>query len=140
MKKYPSPLKAIRLNCLECCLNQPKEVRLCAASGCPSHILRMGKGVPGVRPLQVIKEHCIVCGGHEEPPKDCKMTDCPLYPFRTGHNPNRAGIGNKSPNQANLAQNSRTHGTKTEQTPPEPSTCSCEEHCAACASSDRGSE
>jgi len=48
-----TPLKAIRLKCLDCVCDVPKEVRLCPA------------------------------------------TDCPLYPFRMGKNPNRVGIGNK---------------------------------------------
>lgn len=51
MKKKITPLKAIRLNCVQCSVNQPKEVRL------------------------------------------CPITDCPLYPFRFGSNPNRKGIG-----------------------------------------------
>lgn len=46
-----SPLKAIRAKCLDCCADQPGEVRLC-----PSE-------------------------------------NCPLWPYRMGHNPNRKGIG-----------------------------------------------
>jgi hypothetical protein len=46
-----SPLKAIRAKCLDCCAEQPSEVRLC-----PSE-------------------------------------NCPLWPYRMGHNPNRNGIG-----------------------------------------------
>lgn len=43
MSKLPSPLKAIRLRCLDCCGFQPKEVALCPATNCPSHAFRMGK-------------------------------------------------------------------------------------------------
>lgn len=136
-KKHSSPIKAIRLHCLNCCCDQPREVRLCGAVGCSSHPLRMGKSVPGLRPLQVIKAHCIACGGHEEHPRDCTVTDCKLFPFRLGKNPNRAGIGNHSPNQANLAQKSRTHGAKTERTPPYTNTFTCEESCAVLTCSDR---
>lgn len=50
-----SPLKAIRLRCLDCCGDSAMEVRLCPA------------------------------------------ITCPLYPFRFGKNPNRAGIGPRNP-------------------------------------------
>lgn len=36
-----SPLKALRLRCLDCCAGQPSEVRLCTAVGCPSWPFRM---------------------------------------------------------------------------------------------------
>jgi hypothetical protein len=51
MMEMLSPLKAIRAKCLDCCAEQPSEVRLC-----PSE-------------------------------------NCPLWPYRMGHNPNRKGIG-----------------------------------------------
>ena len=38
-----SPLKAIRLKCLDCCLNQSNEVRDCTATNCPLHPFRFGK-------------------------------------------------------------------------------------------------
>lgn len=41
--KYLSPVKAIRVNCLECSAGQPKEVRNCALSECPLFLYRMGK-------------------------------------------------------------------------------------------------
>ncbi len=40
---YKPPLKAIRAYCLDCCLEQPKEVRLCPASDCAVHSFRFGK-------------------------------------------------------------------------------------------------
>jgi len=94
------PLEAIRKNCLSCCLGQHKEVDLCEAFSCPSHSLRRGKRVEGISPLQVIKEHCRACG--DEHPEDCQVTECCLWPFRLGKNPNRAGIGRfkQSPTEA----------------------------------------
>jgi hypothetical protein len=83
--------------------------------GCSSYPLRMGKGVAGLGPLQVIKDHCEACSGDENP-KDCTVKGCALWPFRLGMNPNRKGIGNKHPIQANLLQNCRTEGPKNEQT------------------------
>ena len=49
-----TPLNAIRAKCLDCAVQQPKEVR-----------------------------HCTV-------------TDCSLFPYRFGKNPNRKGIGNSN--------------------------------------------
>ena len=46
-----TPLKAVRLKCLDCCAGSAAEVRLCPSQSCP------------------------------------------LWPFRIGHNPNRARIG-----------------------------------------------
>ncbi len=38
-----NPVKAIRARCLDCCCDQPSEVRKCVATDCPSWPLRMGK-------------------------------------------------------------------------------------------------
>ncbi|MEI4233735.1 hypothetical protein [Roseovarius sp. D22-M7] len=38
-----SPLRALRLNCLDCCNGSAQEVRLCTAVDCPSWPFRMGK-------------------------------------------------------------------------------------------------
>ena len=38
-----SPLKALRLKCLDCCNDSAQEVRLCTAVDCPSWPFRMGK-------------------------------------------------------------------------------------------------
>ncbi|WP_238547854.1 hypothetical protein [Meridianimarinicoccus roseus] len=45
-----SPLRALRLKCLDCCNGSAKEVRLCTAVDCPSWPFRMGKN-PWRRPL-----------------------------------------------------------------------------------------
>ena len=37
-----TPLKAIRLNCLECCVGSAKEVRLCQIPDCPLFQYRLG--------------------------------------------------------------------------------------------------
>ena len=51
--KIPTPLRAIRLKCLDCSCGNANEVKL------------------------------------------CPIEDCPLYHYRSGHNPNRKGIGGK---------------------------------------------
>ncbi len=38
-----SPLRALRLKCLDCCNDSAQEVRLCTAVTCPSWPFRMGK-------------------------------------------------------------------------------------------------
>lgn len=40
---YVSPMKAIRLKCLDCCCGQFNEVSGCTATGCPSYRFRSGK-------------------------------------------------------------------------------------------------
>ena len=49
-------------------------------------------------PVKAIRAYCLDCSGdsaHEV--KLCPISECPLYKYRLGKNPNRAGMGNKSP-------------------------------------------
>lgn len=40
-------------------------------------------------PLSAIKAFCVDClGGQPRLVKDCTAKNCPLYPYRTGHNTN----------------------------------------------------
>lgn len=46
-------------------------------------------------PLKSIRAKCLndcMCGQATEV-RLCPITDCPLYPYRMGHNPNRKGKG-----------------------------------------------
>ena len=43
LPKETNPVKAIRAFCLSCCMEQPSEVKLCAADECPLWEFRMGK-------------------------------------------------------------------------------------------------
>lgn len=49
---------------------------------------------PYMTPLQSIRAKCLDCCC-EQPStvRLCPMDDCPLWPYRMGHNPNRKGIG-----------------------------------------------
>lgn len=39
-------------------------------------------------PLKAIRAKCLDCSGdYLKEIKECPITDCPLYPFRTGKNP-----------------------------------------------------
>ena len=85
-----SPLQAIRAKCLDCCLESSAEVKLCASSEtCPLYPFRFRHSEKGLSPLKTIRAYCLGCGeGPYKAVKDCPFTDCPLYPFRLGTNPN----------------------------------------------------
>lgn len=38
-----TPMKAIRLKCLDCCCGSANEVKLCTCTGCPLYDFRLGK-------------------------------------------------------------------------------------------------
>lgn len=38
-----TPIKSIRLKCLDCCCGSPKEVELCPIMDCPLYSYRFGK-------------------------------------------------------------------------------------------------
>jgi hypothetical protein len=47
-------------------------------------------------PLNAIRTKCLDCSGEVKKEVEiCVIPDCPLYPYRMGHNPKRKGIGNK---------------------------------------------
>jgi hypothetical protein len=48
-------------------------------------------------PLKSIKLYCFECaGGSAKERKDCSLLDCPLYPYRLGHNPKLKGVRRKN--------------------------------------------
>ena len=48
-----------------------------------------------IGPLKAIRLKCMDCSNQQYKEVElCPCTDCPLYPFRFGHNPNRKGMGN----------------------------------------------
>jgi hypothetical protein len=47
-----------------------------------------------ITPIKAIRTKCIDCqGGSPLSVRRCEATDCPLFKFRLGKNPNRQGIG-----------------------------------------------
>jgi hypothetical protein len=85
-------LSAIRHYCLQCCLNQPPEVRLCPAEHCVLHKYRFGKRSQeaALTPLKAIREKCVdCCGGpsYRNTVNKCDHKDCALWAFRSGHKP-----------------------------------------------------
>ena len=48
-------------------------------------------------PMKAIRAKCLdCCCGQAYEVKLCPSEDCPLWPYRFGHNPNRKGIGGKA--------------------------------------------
>ena len=46
-------------------------------------------------PMKAIRAKCLECSnGQPKEVRGCIITECPLYAFRLGKNPNRSGIGN----------------------------------------------
>jgi len=52
----------------------------------------LGKIEINLTPLKAIKKHCFECSGYEKKQvRECKITDCVLFIYRLGSNPNRKG-------------------------------------------------
>lgn len=52
-------------------------------------------------PLKAIRAKCMDCTNNQFiEVRECCIKDCALYPYRMGHNPNRAGLGNKNFNKS----------------------------------------
>ena len=95
-KPLPSPLRSIRLKCLDCCLGSAPEVSLCPAGiYCTLHPYRKGRpeGMTEIRPLRIIREYCLQCGeeNSRSSVESCPVKNCPLYPYRLGKHPGRKG-------------------------------------------------
>lgn len=47
-------------------------------------------------PLKAIRAKCLDCTcSQPQEVRLCPCKDCPLHPYRMGHNPNRKGVGGK---------------------------------------------
>ena len=45
-------------------------------------------------PIRAIRAKCLdCCANQAQEVRLCPCYDCPLYPYRMGHNPNRKGMG-----------------------------------------------
>ena len=88
-----SPLKVIRLRCLNCVGFEPSRVRSCDFTWCALHPYRFGRG-PKTWPAtsgkrysarQAIKRHCLWCclDSHHEV-RLCPADDCPSWKWRLG--------------------------------------------------------
>lgn len=62
-------------------------------------------------PLQAIRAKCIDCScGNRTEVRECPITTCPLYQFRRGKNPNRAGVGGNIKKDDSTQKNARELG------------------------------
>ena len=60
-------------------------------------------------PIKAIRAKCIDCMcGLTHEVKLCPVTDCSLWPYRMGHNPNRKGKGGKPPIQVRKSEQEDT--------------------------------
>jgi len=92
-----TPIKAIRAYCLDCCGNNPNEVRLCVTSHCALFHYRFGKR-PGkehrdeaevLTPVKAIRTKCLDCScWMPSEVRNCFLPECSPYPYRMGKNPN----------------------------------------------------
>ena len=90
-----TPLYAVRQFCIQCVGNAKSQIKKCGGdrpimggeySCCPLYKHRMGKKRVTVA---TIRKHCMICtNGSYDAIRECPSTECPLYPFRMGHNPN----------------------------------------------------
>jgi hypothetical protein len=139
----PSPLKAVRMHCLDCCNGLSAEVALCTARCCSMWLFRFGRkpdaaavaavtevetqpaeahqaqselaGLAGPG-LKAIKRRCLDCSGAVRADVvACKETACSLHPYRLGKNANCAR--DLSPEQrVELAKRLQAQRTKIEAT------------------------
>src|SRR5262245_57511678 len=89
-RSIPSPLEAIRAECLSCCNGSVHEVRSCTCAACPLWLLRFGRRLPDAPRSSVaaIRAKCLDCSGDSRAEVSrCGMVDCDLHPFRFGKNP-----------------------------------------------------
>ena len=56
MKLYKTPIKAIRLKCIDCCCGQLKEIKLCTVINCALYPYRMGRR-PDQATIDTLKEY-----------------------------------------------------------------------------------
>lgn len=87
-----TPLRRVRLRCLDCAQGQAA-VRRCEHADCPLHHLRMGRGSKGTGGvLRPVRAYCLwCCGGSAHEVRECPSTDCPLWPLRRDRAPRRTG-------------------------------------------------
>ena len=84
-----TPRSAVLRFCRGCAADG--ETQECMETDCPFHTYLKRKGQPA---LSRIRKKCLECmGGNAALVEACELTVCPLYIYRLGTNPKRAGIG-----------------------------------------------
>lgn len=70
VRENKSPIKAIRLKCLDCSALQESEVKLCPVTDCPLYEFRMGKN-PYVKRRELTEEQRKEIGERLNKAKQC---------------------------------------------------------------------
>ena len=97
MMTYRTPLKSIRLKCLDCATTN-SAVNDCEFNDYFLYPLRFGKNIPkGISRLKAIRKYCVLwcMNGQRKEVASCAITNCSLYPFRLGKNPKLFGKKSK---------------------------------------------
>ena len=95
MGKTVTPLKAIRLKCIDCSGYELKEVRKCQSEECPLFSLRMGRGSRST--LKQIRAFCMTCCNcQRDKVRVCPTVKCSLWGFRFGKRPKNATLFSKN--------------------------------------------
>ena len=91
-----TPLKAIRLRCLDCSGNSAAEVRDCGIPSCALYPYRLGKRPKHpatMTPVKSMRAYCLwCCDGCANEVRLCPKRDCAVHSYRMGRNPARKGI------------------------------------------------
>jgi len=66
-----SPLKSIRLKCLDCCLGSSKEVKECTVESCPLFYFRLGKN-PNMKSRKMTEEQRVAAGERLKKAREAK--------------------------------------------------------------------
>lgn len=100
-----TPLESIHSFCTDC-VGSAHELTNCGGNRCGNggcdasgvclfYPYRHGRGRPSVKTIRRI---CLWCqGDRADFVRECREVTCVLHPYRMGSNPNRAGMGSKSP-------------------------------------------
>ena len=64
--KNATPLRAIRLKCLDCCAGQAREVRLCPAKDCPLWNYRSGHKPDSTQDRALSEKSAVLLGVNKE--------------------------------------------------------------------------
>lgn len=93
-----SPSQTVKAHCQACLgMNQfnKSEVEACKGDTwnfgeCAFFPYRLGKRMP----VKVFRKFCVQCmNGQTSLIAGCTSTNCKIYPYRFGRNPNRSGVG-----------------------------------------------
>ncbi len=104
-----TPLRAIRVKCVDCPAGHVKEARECQCGtdgtqpACPIWPFRMGRRAKeGGSRVKAIRQVCLQCmnetpseEGHQHFIRECGDRTCPLLQFRFGTIPSRKGVGGR---------------------------------------------